>query len=153
MGRWMRDDVARHDQTSDVSGGGAHHQNGVAKRNIQTVTQWARTIMLHASIHWPDAADLELWPFALEHAVYIWNNLPKRDNLLSPLEIFSGTKADSYARLQRTHVWGSPVYVLDPKLQDGKKIPKFNPRSRRGQYLGQSTAHSSTIGRILNLNT
>ena len=72
---------------------------------------------------------------------------------MSPLEIFSGTKADSYARLQRTHVWGSPVYVLDPKLQDGKKIPKFNPRSRRGQYLGQSTAHSSTIGRILNLNT
>jgi hypothetical protein len=149
----FRDDLALHDQTIDFSGVGAHHQNGVAERNIQTVTQWARTIMLHASIHWPDAADLELWPFALEHAVYLWNNLPKRDNLLSPLEIFSGTKADSYARLQRSHVWGSPVYVLDPKLQDGKKIPKFNPRSRRGQYLGQSTAHSSTIGRILNLNT
>ena len=47
----------------------------------------------------------------------------------------------------------STIYVLDPKLQDGKKIPKFNPRSRRGQYLGQSSAHSSTIGCILNLNT
>ena len=108
--------------------------------------------MLQASIHWPDASDLELWPFALAHAIYIWNHLPKRDNLLSPIEIFSGTKVDNYARIQRSHVWGCPVYVLDPKLQDGKKIPKFNPCSRRGQYLGQSSAHSSTIGCILNLN-
>jgi hypothetical protein len=149
----FRDDLALHDQTIDFSGVGAHHQNGVAERSIQTVTQWARTEMLQASIHWPDASDLELWPFALAHAVYIWNHLPKRDNLLSPIELFSGTKVDNYARLQRSHVWGCPVYVLDPKLQDGKKIPKFNPRSRRGQYLGQSSAHSSTIGCILNLNT
>ena len=149
----FKDDLALHEQTIDFSGVGAHHQNGVAERSIQTVTTWARTMLLHASIHWPDAADLDLWPFALEHAVHIWNHLPKRDNLLSPLEIFSGTKVDNYDRLQRAHVWGCPVYVLDPKLQDEKKIPKFNPCSRWGQYLGQSTAHSSTIGRILNLRT
>ena len=125
----LRDDLALHDQTIDFSGVGAHHQNGVAKRSIQTVTQWARTMMLQASIHWPDASDLELWPFALAHAVYIWNHLPKRYNLMSPIELFSGTKVDNYARLQRSHVWGCPVYVLDPKLQDGKKIPKFNLRS------------------------
>jgi hypothetical protein len=116
----FRDDLALQDQTIDFSGVGAHHQNGVAERSIQTVTQWARTMMLQASIHWPDASDLELWPFALAHAVYIWNHLPKRDSLMSPIEIFSGTKVDNYARLQRSHVWGCPVYVLDPKLQDGK---------------------------------
>jgi hypothetical protein len=45
------------------------------------------------------------------------------------------------------------VYVLDPKLQDGKKIPKWEPRSRRGKFLGVSPSLSSTIGLILNLRT
>jgi len=59
----------------------------------------------------------------------------------------------SYQHLQRLHVWGCPVYVLDPKLQDGKKLPKWQPRSRRGQFLGYSPQHSTTIGRILNPRT
>ena len=44
-------------------------------------------------------------------------------------------------------------YVLDPKLQDGKKILKWDPRSRHGQFLGISPDHSTTIGHILNFNT
>ena len=55
--------------------------------------------------------------------------------------------------LLRQHVWGCPVYVLDPRLQDGKKIPKWDPRVRRGQFLGFSGQHSSTIGLILNHRT
>jgi hypothetical protein len=43
---------------------------------------------------------------------------------------------------------GCPVYVLDPKLQDGQKIPKWDPRSRRGMFVGVSNAHSSIVGRI-----
>jgi hypothetical protein len=109
--------------------------------------------MLHSMRHWPDTANLVLWPKALMHAVFLWNHLPNRDSLISPIELLSGTKQPSFARLQRSHVWGSPVYVLDPKLHDGKKIPKWNPRSCRGKYMGQSFAHSSMIGRILNLKT
>ena len=45
------------------------------------------------------------------------------------------------------------MYVLDPKLQHGKKLPKWNPQSCRGQYLGVSPDHASTIGRILNIST
>ena len=141
------------EQEIDFSGVGAHHQNGVAERAIRTVVSWARTMMLHAVIHWPDQADLELWPFAVEHAVYLWNHLPKRDGQLAPIEIFSSTKFDSYEHLQRAKVFGCPVYVLEPTLQDGKKLPKWNPRSRRGQNLGISVDHSSTINRILNLKT
>lgn len=140
-------------QTIDFSGTGAHHQNGVAERAIQTVTSWARAMLLHAVIMWPDQADLTLWPFAMEHAVYLWNNLPKIDNRTAPLELFSRTKFPSYDHLHRLHVWGCPVFVLDPKLQDGKSLPKWSPRSRRGQFLGVSPDHSSTIGRILNLVT
>jgi hypothetical protein len=106
--------------------------------------------MLHAIIMWPDQADLALWPFALDHAVFLWNNLPQRESKMAPIELFSGQKLTSYDHLQRLHVWGCPVYVLDPKLQDGKKIPKWQPRARRGQFLGYSKDHSTTIGLILN---
>jgi hypothetical protein len=50
-------------------------------------------------------------------------------------------------------VWGCPVFILDPKLQDGKKLPKWVSCARRGQFLGFSTQHSSTVGKILNQRT
>ena len=45
------------------------------------------------------------------------------------------------------------MYVLDPKLQDGKKLPKWQPHSRRGQFLGFSLDHASNVGLIRNLRT
>jgi hypothetical protein len=50
-------------------------------------------------------------------------------------------------------VIGCPVFVLDPKLQDAKKIPKWNMRSRRGVYLGISKHHSSTVHLVPNPST
>ncbi|MGH7955352.1 MAG: hypothetical protein ACREOZ_05270, partial [Gloeomargaritales cyanobacterium] len=55
--------------------------------------------------------------------------------------------------LQGTHVWGCPTYVLDPTLQDGKKLPKWKPRSRRGMFVGVSPDHSTNVSEILNLTT
>jgi hypothetical protein len=146
-------DCTNKGQTVDYSGVGAHHQNGVAERAIRTVTTWARTMMLHQVLHWPTEARLDLWPFALNHAIYLWNHMPKRGTRMSPVELFTGSKFPNYAHLQRSHVWGCPVYVLDPTLQDGKKLPKWKPRARRGLYVGVSPIHSSTVGRVLNLNT
>jgi hypothetical protein len=57
------------------------------------------------------------------------------------------------AILQRCRVWGCPAYVLAPTLQEGKKIPIWHPRARRGVFLGFSTLHSSTVGLILNPST
>ena len=51
------------------------------------------------------------------------------------------------------HPWGVLVYVLDPTLQDGFKISKFNPRARKGIYLGPSALHASSVGMILNPKT
>ena len=45
------------------------------------------------------------------------------------------------------------MYVLDPKIQDGKKLPRWEPKSRRGQFLGMSRRHASTIGLVRNLRT
>ena len=85
--------------------------------------------------------------------LHIWNHLPRGDTKLTPIEIFTGEKFANHDHLKRMHVWGCPVFVLDPKLQDGKKIPKWNPRTRRGLFLGVSPEHSSSVGRILNLRT
>ena len=43
--------------------------------------------------------------------------------------------------------------MLQPRLQDGGKVPKWEPRSRRGQYIGVSPLHASTVGLIRNLRT
>eukprot|EP00934_Nitzschia_sp_Nitz4_P006833 Nitzschia sp. Nitz4//scaffold525_size3836//2031//2952//NITZ4_009259-RA/size3836-processed-gene-0.0-mRNA-1//-1//CDS//3329553952//6823//frame0 len=141
-------DIDRCGQRISFSGVGTHHQNGVAERSIRTISDWARTMLLHQVLHWPEQADLTLWPFALEHASYVWNHLPRRGGKLSPIELFTRSKDPGYASLQSLHVWGCPTHVLDPKLQDGQKLPKWAIRSRRGVYLGLSDQHSSTVARF-----
>ena len=149
---WM-EDCEKRSQTQEFSGVGAQHQNAVAERSIQTLANWARSMLIHAALHWPDHADTSLWPFAMTHAAHVWNHMPKGDSNLAPIEIFSGSKLSSYNCLKQLHVWGCPVFVLDPKLQDGKKLPKWKPRARLGQYLGVAPQFASTVGNILNLES
>ena len=149
----FKDDIELQEQTLNFSGVGAHFQNGVVERAIQTVTTWARAMMMHQAQHWPEAFSEELWPYAVDQAIHLWNNLPQRRSGLTPLEIFTGTKQPSNGAIQRARVWGCPAYVLDPTLQDGKKLPKWKRRSRCGVYLGASPQHADSVGRILNLST
>jgi len=112
-------------QTIRLSGVGAKHQNGAAENAVRTVSSMARTMMLHAALHWPEAADLALWPFAMDYAVWLWNHMPHLQNRLAPVELFTGGKLpNDLLHLDRCHVWGCPSYVLDPVLQDNKKLPK-----------------------------
>ncbi len=110
-------DCTNKEQKIDYSGVGAHHQNGVAERAIRTVTSWARTMMLHQVIHWPIEARLDLWPYALNQAIYLLNHMPKRGTRMSPIELFTGTKFANYAHLQRAPARDCPISVLDPHLQ------------------------------------
>jgi len=144
------DDLEIHGQNIKFSGVGTHHQNGVAKWAIWTITECARTMILHAIIHWPGQVLLELWPFAVAYAAYVWNQLPRKDTGLAPIEIFCHGKQD-HILLQNMHPWGCPVYVLKPKIYEGKKWPKWDPKAKQGQFLGMSNRHASTIGLIRNL--
>jgi len=139
-------------QTIKFSGVGAHHQNGMAERAIRTITECACTMILHAIIHWPGQVPIELWPFAVEYATYVWNRVPKKDTGLAPIEIFYCGKQDHMV-LANLWPWGCPVYVLEPKIYEGKKLPKWDPKAKRGQFLGMSKRHASTIGLICNLRT
>eukprot|EP00977_Amphora_coffeiformis_P019172 scaffold6982_cov86-Amphora_coffeaeformis.AAC.2 len=141
-------------QSATRSAVGAHHQNGVAEANIGRVQRMARAMLLHLRLHWPDEFSPDLWPFALDYAVYIYNHVPRKGKAgaPSPIEFFCGAKVGCRP-LRRLRVFGCPPYVLDPRLQDGKKIPKWEPRSRQGQFLGFSKEHATTIGLIRNTRT
>ena len=94
------DDLKEKHQVPMFSGVGAHHHNGVAKRGIRTISTTARTILLHALIHWPTVTTMDLWPLAIDYAVYIWNRLPRTPSHLSPQEIFYSVKSDHSELLQ-----------------------------------------------------
>jgi hypothetical protein len=146
----FQSELAENNQTSTRAGPGAHSQNGVAKRTVLALSAIARTMMIHAAIHWPSISDTALCPMAIHQAAYIHNRFPTLDNGLAPYELLTQSKWEG-RRLLDLHVWGAPVYVLDPQIQDGKKLPRWSPRSRRGQYMGYSPEHASTVPLILNL--
>jgi hypothetical protein len=50
-------------------------------------------------------------------------------------------------------VWGCPVYVLEAKLQNDQKLPKWNRRARLGQFVGFSDEHSSLVANVWHLTT
>ena len=104
--------------------------------------------MLHLATHWPQQANLKFWPQAIDYSTWVFNRLPNVDTGLTPNEIWSSVR-NTGNELARAHVFGCPVYVLDPALQDGKKIPKWNPRARLGLFLG----FSSQVPLVLNVTT
>ena len=102
---------------------------------------------------WPEIVDIELWTFAFRHIVTKWNNTPRPDlEYKTPDEVFSGVKRvnNEENHFADFHPFGIPVYVLDDRLQAKKKIPKWEPRSRVGVYLGQSKEHESNVSYVLN---
>jgi hypothetical protein len=92
------------------SGVGAHHQNGIAERNIKTVAQWARANMLHFAHHWPAQANVCFLPQAIDYALWVFNRLPNLTNGLLPNEIWSSCRAPT-EEFNQSHVFGCPVYT------------------------------------------
>jgi hypothetical protein len=66
-----------------VCGSNAHHQNGVAERAVQSISNMARAMILHASMHWKDGIDASLWTMAFTYATHIYNSTP--NDGVSPL--------------------------------------------------------------------
>jgi calcineurin-like phosphoesterase family protein len=116
-----------------LSGVGAHHQNGIAERFIQTVVWYARSMLVHCHLHWHSSFEANLWPFAMDYATWIYNHTLSTSGF-APIELLTGTRMNCH-HLGRVRVWGCPSFVLDPRLQDGHKIPKWEPRARQGQFL------------------
>ncbi len=114
-------------QSQSFSGVGAQHQNAQAEHANQTIMYMACCFMVHSSLHWtdPGSDDISLWPFAVKHVVWLYNRVPNRLSGLTLLELLSKSKAD-HCDILRLHVWGCLALVLDPKLQNNQKLPKWN---------------------------
>ena len=48
------------------------------------------------------------------------------EHRIAPADLFSGSQFPCH-KLKNVHTWGCPVYVLDTTLQQGKKLPKWQP--------------------------
>eukprot|EP00957_Ditylum_brightwellii_P080971 6158952-Ditylum_brightwellii.AAC.1 len=121
------------------------------KQHCKTMSHQT-TEMSGASIYWTDQIYLLLWSFALQYAVDLWNHVPDIWSGLSIIDTFSGIINDQ-AHLLSVLVRGCPAYVLDLKLQDGKKFPKWSPQKRQGKFLGWSQSHALSVALVHNLCT
>ena len=97
----------------------------------------------------------DLWPMAMDYAVWVYNRTPGMQSGLSAIEIWSRSRFELVSEtLGKCHVWGFPTYVLEPKLQKpGVKITKWAPNSQRGVNMGFSKMHSTRVGLVINLLT
>jgi hypothetical protein len=128
--------VAESGQTISFCRVSAHFQNGIAEKRIRDLSEQARKQLLHANARWPSAIKINLWPYALCNANDIRNTIADKDDGSSLLERFCRTKVRP--KLRHNHTFGCPVFALNSRLQDGKAVPKWNPRARLGINLGPS---------------
>ena len=94
-----------------------------------------------------------LWPFATKCAQDRMTNLHVDLNIETPDMRFSNTKAVN-VQLKHYHTFGCPVYILDSRLQiNPKGVPKWEPQSSLGIYVGHSPAHAGSVALVLNPRT
>ena len=91
---------------------------------IKNVTYCYQSILLNAVIYWTGVITTELWPYAIKLAIGMGNNCPDESGL-TVLERFLSTKVDTIVKQFPT--FGSPCFILDPKICQNKYIPKWTP--------------------------
>ena len=147
----FKDSVKQMNQSISYCGVNAHFQNGIAEKRIRDLQESARTMLIHAKTRWPEAVNVNLWPYALREAALTMNEVPDDESMSCKLERFSGVTVSP--QLKNFHPLFCPVYALDNRLQANHKIPKWNPRARLGIYLGRSPRHSRSVHLVLNTTT
>ena len=117
------DDVWAAHQTIAFCSVGAHHQNRIAERRIQDISENACTSLLHAAHRWPKAIAAILWPQAIKYVINVRNSLPRPGKTESPLSKFAGTSVQP--NLKHFRPFGCAVYVLQAPLQTRSPFPKL----------------------------
>lgn len=100
-------------------------QNGRIEREMQTITQSART-MLRAS-----TLPIELWKEAISCAVYIKNRLPTSKSEVTPLERFTKMKP----KIDHLVEFGVPVHII----VNDKYLSKWDSRTEPGFIVGYTS--------------
>ena len=143
--------ILEHNQKLSYCRVNTHHKSGAAEGAIRTVSEDDRAHLLHASMHWKDGVSSELRPMDVDYDVYLYNHL-QNTKVIAPSNLFTRVTSPRH-KLKDCHVWRAPVYVLDPKLQARQKLPRWQPHSRIGMFVGFRKTHSSSMPSILNIRT
>ena len=110
-------------------------------------------LLLHAKQMLPEYISSILWPFAVKCCEDRMNHLVHRADGRTPLETLASLDS-APVKVSNFHTFGCLCYVLDHRLQSGLgQIPKWEPRSWMGIYVGRSPSHASNVGLILNPRT
>ena len=60
----------------------------------------AHTMLIHAAMHSPEGAiTAELWPMAMDHAVWLYNRIPRIDSGIAPIELWTRSTVNDYHEL------------------------------------------------------
>ena len=121
--------------------------NGLYKRSLKWPVPWCFTHIFSGK----NGIRSKLWPMANSYSNYILNQMLNAE-YIAPDYLFNGTKFPCN-KLKYIHVWGCTVYVLDPTLQQGRKLPKWQQQSHCRIFVGSSQNHSSNFPLILNQAT
>ena len=138
------EELFKNQQKIKFSGSCASHQNGATERAIKTVVTMESTMLMHDALRCPeDTLPTDIWPMAMNCAVWVYNRIPGMHSVLSAIEILPRSIFEPVSEtLSNCHVWCCPIYVLEPKFQKpGVKIPKWSPSSRIGVNMGFIEMH------------
>ena len=128
----------------------AHFQNGRAEKASRDLQTMAQKIIQHAKGLWPKAINLSLWPYALQMAVHVHNNVPNAADASSRLEEFARVAVSP--KSSHYHIFGFPAYILATEAEQGR-ANKWEGRSFLGIYLGPYPYHAGSVSLVLNPTT
>ena len=133
------------DQNITFYGVGTHHQNGIVK-NKKLLTNGALTLLLHGIRMWLQMIDEMFWPFAIKDVAERHNILHVDHKGLTSSSILHGVYLEDIP-VKYFHTLFCPIYTLDARLQSAGDagLPKWEPRSRIGVYLGHSPFHAGSV--------
>ena len=109
--------------------------------------------MVRTSLHLTEwvSDSISLWSFVVKHSFCLYIQFLNKESRLTQLVILTRSKSYHCHHLC-CHMWGWPVFVLEPKLQNYQKLPKWNQRDPLYQFLGFLDEHSSLLYQVLHLS-
>ena len=130
MTKIVRREGIHHQQTDPYSS----HENGVAERTIRTVVEMASAMILDSFLpHF-------LWTYALTHAAFLRNRIPRSGETITPFEKIYGRKPD----VRELPVFGQSTVV---RMNEPRpKGERFYGRGLLGAFIGwNDVQRSATI--------
>ncbi|MBW0472687.1 hypothetical protein O181_012402 [Austropuccinia psidii MF-1] len=98
-----------------------HHQAGKIERTNRAIAEAARSMLINLGLQ------VEMWPYALQHAMWVFNRVLHANNTKTPYEIVTNKKPD----LSPLRTFGCKAYVHN--MMHRKDL---TPKARELFFLG-----------------